>query len=163
MNLKYDTKKLIEADCSRYYGNSDFKSIYKTKFVQQGFKYIIEFRKVHRYIVENKKGLGYYYHRLKLLRYSKRTGFQIGADAQIGPGLFMNHRGNIIVNGAVKMGRNINLAVGVTIGQENRGKRKGVPTVNFDVPDNSIVIGNPAKIIPSMEATTGYIQNPYEG
>ena len=85
------------------------------------------------------------------------------------------------------MGKNINIATGVTIGQENRGKRKGCPTisdnvwigtnsvivgnitigtdvliaplsyVNFDVPDHSIVVGNPAKIIHRENATEGYI------
>lgn len=30
---------------------------------------------------------------------------------------------------------------------------------NFDVPDNSIVIGNPGKIIPREKATEGYLQN----
>lgn len=81
----------------------------------------------------------------------------------------------------------MNIHKGVTIGQENRGKRKGSPTigdfvwigvnstlvgninignnvlvspnsfVNFDVPDNSIVIGNPGKIFYNDNATTGYI------
>ena len=31
--------------------------------------------------------------------------------------------------------------------------------VNFNVPDHSIVIGNPGKIIPKENATQGYIQN----
>lgn len=74
-------------------------------------------------------------------------------------------------------------------GQENRGKRKGTPRigndvwigtnavivgkieignnvliapnsyVNFDVPNNSIVIGNPGKIIPSINACESYIEN----
>ena len=77
----------------------------------------------------------------------------------------------------------------VTIGQESRGKRKGSPKigdnvwigtnavivgnitigndvliaplahVNFDVPDHSIVIGNPAKIIRRENATAGYINH----
>lgn len=75
------------------------------------------------------------------------------------------------------------------IGQENRGKRKGTPIignevwiganavivgnikigndvliaplsyVNFDVPDHSIVVGNPAKIISKEFATKDYINN----
>ena len=83
--------------------------------------------------------------------------------------------------------QNVNIATGVTIGQENRGKRKGCPIigdcvwigtnsvivgnvnighdvliapltyVNFDVPSHSIVIGNPAKIIHRENATEGYI------
>ena len=90
----------------------------------------------------------------------------------------------------VKIGDDCNVAAGVTIGQENRGKRKGAPTignkvwigtnavvvgnvtigdnvliapnvyVNFDVPSNSIVIGNPGKIIPNRhDATEGYCHN----
>lgn len=31
--------------------------------------------------------------------------------------------------------------------------------INSDVPDNSIVVGNPAKIISNMNATLGYINN----
>ena len=78
---------------------------------------------------------------------------------------------------------------GITIGVELRGKRKGAPTignrvwigpnativgkikvgndvligansyVNFDVPDHSIVIGNPGKIISKENATEDYIVN----
>ena len=96
---------------------------------------------------------------------------------------------SIAINPKAKLGKNINIAQGVTIGQENRGKREGVPTignevwigtnavivgnitigddvliaplsfVNFDVPSHSIVIGNPAKIIHRDNATEGYINN----
>ena len=81
------------------------------------------------------------------------------------------------------------MATGVTIGYENRGERKGAPTiegncwigtnsvivgnvtigedvliapltfVNFDVPAHSIVIGNPAKIIHKENATKDYVEN----
>ena len=77
----------------------------------------------------------------------------------------------------------------MTLGQENRGARRGTPTlgddvwigtnavvvgkitvgsdvliaplayVNFDVPDHSIVIGNPARVIPRENATAAYIEN----
>lgn len=86
------------------------------------------------------------------------------------------HFGNIVVNPAVVIGKNFNVAQGVLIGGSD-GKNKGYPVigdnccafansiiiggihignnvliapgafVNFDVPDNSIVIGNPGKII----------------
>ena len=105
----------------------------------------------------------------------------------IGPGLFLVHSFCITVNPNCKIGRNVNLHKGVTIGQENRGDRAGCPTlgdcvwigvnstvvgkvtignnvviapntfVNFDVPSNSIVIGNPAKIIRDINATDAYI------
>ena len=82
---------------------------------------------------------------------------------------------------------------GITIGVELRGKRKGAPTigdrvwigpnativgkisvgndvligansyVNFDVPDHSIVIGNPGRIICKENATEGYIVHKIAG
>ncbi|MBQ3072922.1 MAG: serine acetyltransferase [Oscillospiraceae bacterium] len=119
---------------------------------------------------------------------SRRTQIQIPARTTIGEGFYIGHSGRIIINPDAVLGKNINIATGVTIGQENRGKRKGCPTigdrvwigtnsvvvgnirigsdvliapltlVNFDVPDHSVVIGNPAKIISREDATAGYIE-----
>lgn len=191
MNNRLIVKELIKSDCQRYYGVSDFKGRFKTRYMQAAFKYTKEHRKVHRYIEEGKKGIGYYWHRYKLLRYSIKFGYQINVEAEIGPGFYMGHRGTVVVNGKAKIGANVNIATGVTIGQENRGERAGYPTIgskvwigsnsvivgkvnigdnvmiapntfiNFDVPSDSIVVGSPAKIIPNKDATLGYIQHPY--
>lgn len=104
-------------------------------------------------------------------------------------GVYIGHSGRVISNSKAVLGRNINIATGVTIGVESRGKRKGCLTigdncwigtnavivgnitigtdvliaplsfVNFDVPDHSIVIGNPAKIVSRENATEGYVNN----
>lgn len=85
------------------------------------------------------------------------------------------------------IGKNCNIHKGVTIGQENRGKRKGTPVignnvwigvnstivggitigddvliapntfVNQSVPDHSVVFGNPCIIKHRDQATEGYI------
>lgn len=95
----------------------------------------------------------------------------------------------ITINPEAKIGKNCNIHKGVTIGQENRGRKKGAPWigdevwiginstivgkikigndvlisansfVNFDVPNHSIVIGNPGKIIHKDDATKDYINN----
>ncbi|MBQ6708020.1 MAG: serine acetyltransferase, partial [Clostridia bacterium] len=120
---------------------------------------------------------------------SEKTQIQIPVTAKIGEGFYIGHLGRIIVNPDAVIGRNVNIATGVTIGRENRGKRKGSPVigdncwigtnsvivgnvkigndvliapltfVNFDVPDHSLVVGNPAKIISKENATEGYINN----
>ena len=122
-----------------------------------------------------------------LLRYAKKYGIEISEKANIGRGLYLGHAYNITVAGGVTLGNNVNLHKGCTIGMENRGKRKGCPTigncvavginstiignikigndvmiapnsfVNFDVPDHSVVIGNPAVIHHKENATQGYI------
>jgi serine O-acetyltransferase len=122
--------------------------------------------------------------------YSEKYSFQISPNTKIGRGLYIGHYGRLIINPDAVLGDNINLSTGVVIGQQSRGERQGSPTlgsrvwiganavivgrinigdnvliapnsyVNFDVPSNSIVIGNPAKIISREDATVGYINNP---
>lgn len=114
---------------------------------------------------------------------------EISHVAEIGPGLYIGHPYGITVNPNAKIGKNCNIHKGVTIGQENRGKRKGAPTigdcvwigvnstivgkitigddvliapntyVNCDVPSHSIVFGNPCVIKSNAHATEGYINN----
>ena len=64
----------------------------------------------------------------------------------IGNNIFL--RKNLIVVGKIKIGNDVLIASGVY--------------VNFDVPDHSIVIGNPGKIIPKQNATDGNIASPVE-
>ena len=125
--------------------------------------------------------------KLKLKRFSQKYGLEISPSASIGRGLYLGHPYNITVAGGAKIGDNVNLHKGCTIGAENRGKREGCPTVgncvavginatvignikigndvmiapnsfvNFDVPDHSVVIGNPGVIHRKENATEGYI------
>lgn len=125
--------------------------------------------------------------RLILLTFSHRYGLEISPAAKIGKGLYLGHPYNITVGGEAVIGKNVNLHKGCTIGRENRGKRNGSPTigdnvsvginaaivgavhvgsdvmiapnsfVNFDVPDHSVVIGNPGVIHHKENATAGYV------
>lgn len=125
--------------------------------------------------------------RIVLRHYQIKYGFQIYPETQIGEGFYLGHWGSLVINPKSIIGKNCNIAQGVTIGQQNRGKNEGSPVigdevwigtnavivgaitignnvlivpnsyVNFDVPANSVVIGNPAKIIPTDNATMDYI------
>ncbi|MCG2792790.1 MAG: serine acetyltransferase [Weeksellaceae bacterium] len=129
------------------------------------------------------------FYRLILRHYQIKYGFQIYPETEIGEGLYLGHWGTLVINPKAKIGRNCNIAQGVTIAQANRGKNEGVPIignevwigpnavivgkitignnvliapnayVNTDVPDNSIAVGNPAMITPKLNATEGYISN----
>lgn len=130
--------------------------------------------------------------RLMLSRMRERYGLEIPWKTQIGEGFYLGHAFNITINPGAVIGRNCNLHKGVTIGQENRGKRKGTPVlgdcvwvginsvvvggitvgddvliapgayVNCDVPSHSIVLGNPCCVIPRENATEGYINRKVE-
>ncbi len=113
----------------------------------------------------------------------------LSSKVKIGEGLYIGHPYGITINCSAVLGRNINIHKGVTIGQENRGERKGAPTigdsvwiginstivgkitigddvliapntyVNCDVPSHSIVFGNPCIIKHRDNATEDYINN----
>lgn len=103
--------------------------------------------------------------------------------------MYIGHCQCITINKKAVLGANINIHKGVTIGQENRGKRKGAPIignlvwigvnativgrisigddvliapntyVNCDVPNHSVVFGNPCIIKHKDNATEGYVNN----
>ncbi len=120
---------------------------------------------------------------------SRKYHFQIPYDTQIGKGFYLAHFGRVIIHPKSVIGHNVNVSTGVVIGTQFRGKRKGAPNignyvwiganavivgkitignnvliapgayVNFDVPDGSIVIGNPGLIRRAPGATLNYINN----
>lgn len=119
--------------------------------------------------------------------YSQIKGIEISSKCTIGEGFYLAHQWGITINPAAVLGKNINIHKGVTIGQENRGKRAGCPIlgdniwigvnstivgkinigndvliapnsfINFDVPNHSVVIGS--KIFHRDDATVGYINH----
>lgn len=121
-------------------------------------------------------------------RLKMKYGLQFNHTCNIGKGLYMAHYGNIVINSKVNLGENCNIAQGVTLGNTKRGKNIGNPVignrvwigansvvvggitigddvliapltfVNFNVPNNAVVAGNPAKII-SYKGSEGYIDN----
>lgn len=121
------------------------------------------------------------------------TGIQIPAKTKIGKGLKIAHFGTIVINPQAEIGYNFNIAQGCLVGNA-QGKNAGVPVignnvfmgansiiiggvkigdncliapgafVNFDMPANSIAIGNPAMIIQKEESPTAkYIVYPARG
>jgi serine O-acetyltransferase len=70
------------------------------------------------------------------------TGISIPPDCRIGPGLYIGHFGQIILNPQVVIGRNCNLSQGVTIGEARRGDEYGSPRLG-----DRVYVAPGAKII----------------
>ena len=160
------------------------RNIYIYILGHRDLKCIEVYRKANYYFKHNKK-LRYLYYSIKLKRLSYKYDFNVPATTSIGKGFFIGHNGPIIINNESIIGDNCNIATGVTIGRENRGKRYGCPTIgnkvwigtnstivgkitigdnvliapnsyiNYDVPSNSIVVNG--KIIRKENATEDYI------
>lgn len=105
------------------------------------------------------------------------TGIDLPHKAEIGKGLYIGHFGGIFIFADVKMGEYCNISQGVTIGIGGRGEKSGCPkigdrifigagakiigkiiigndvaiganaVVTKDLPDSSVAVGIPAKII----------------
>jgi serine O-acetyltransferase len=131
---------------------------------------------------------GYVYNRILYHHYRFKYGFDISPATSIGPGLYIGHFGGVVISPYAVLGTNINIAQGVTIGATSRGKHLGAPIledrvwvganaiivgkvtigqealiapgayVNFDVPPNAVVIGNPGQIV-SASGSKGYVNN----
>jgi len=177
-------RQAIKADLYRYTGSTSFTSFLRAILLIPGFRFSYFFRKGSRH--RRKSMMGRFF-QIVCRHYSFKFGIQIPVGTSIGPGLYLGHWGQTIVNPKAIIGKNCNIAQGVTIGQTNRGERKGTPTigdnvwigansvlagrirvgtnvliapnsfVNFDVPDNSIVVTQKCKIISDKDATKGYI------
>lgn len=166
--------RIILQDLYRYEGQRSRRLLMQLRYIffVPGFTYIYFFRKVQT----SKFSLLRIVYAALLKITSYITHIQIPPSTRIAPGFRIVHFGTIVVNPLTVIGRNFNISQGVLIGNA-QGKKTGTPVigdnvcvnanamivgnchignnvliapgafVNFDVPDNAIVIGNPGKII----------------
>lgn len=180
--------KLIKEDLYRYIGADCSKLHLQLRYFlfTPGFRYIYFFRKASNASCFVTRLLWHIC--LRMCMY--QTGIQIPIGTNIGKGFRIVHFGHIVINPLAQIGKNFNISQGCLIGNA-QGKKEGTPTIgdnvcmnansiiiggvkvgndvliapgafiNFDVPDNSIVIGNPGKIIPQESSPTAkYIVYP---
>lgn len=140
---------------------------------------------------QSSRGIPRYVNHLLFRYFARKNMIDMSPNTKIGYGLYIGHPYSITINPAVVIGNNVNIHKGILLGRENRGKRKGCPTigdnvwiginaaivgkvyigndvliapnsyVNCDVPDHSIVFGNPCAIKHCDNATESYINNLY--
>lgn len=176
---------VIKADLYRHESLSGARGLLKAWFIP-GFRYTFILRKMAK---ARQWSLPWIFLRILKRRYRFKYGFEIHSDALIGEGFYLtSHCGPVII-GPITIGKYCNVSHSVTIGRSYKGGVYGHPTlgnyvwigpgsvlvgeikignnvliapnsfVNFDVPDNSLVIGNPGKIIQKVNPTKYYIND----
>ncbi len=177
---------LIYSDVFRCYGKSDYTHLRKGLIEHPSLKFLFFFRLASKrpknFVRKKIHALSFYFFR----RYFFKYGFQIPLATKIGSGFQILHFGNIVFNPGCTIGSNCTVAQGVLIGQSNHGvPRIGNQVwiganailvgdivigsnvliapgayVNINVPDNSLVIGNPCTIYSKTSSIIdGYIVN----
>lgn len=124
--------------------------------------------------------------RIILSHYKYKFGINIPYRTSIGSGFYIGHFGCITINPKSVIGKNCNISPQVSLGKANRGKNIGYPTigdnvyigpgakivggvkignnvaigancvVTIDIPDDSVVVGIPGKVI-SKNGSRSYI------
>ncbi len=172
---------IIKADLYRYGKLQGLSGLLKGLRSKPGFRYTFFLRLASKY---KKFSIIGFISRFILRILKFRYGFQIDSRANIGKGFYIGHFGTVIIGKDIVMGSNCSIGHTVTLGMISTGKNKGVPTIgdnvgihsgsvivgniqigsnveiapnsfiSFNVPDNSTVIGNPAKIIHGFKSQT---------
>jgi len=162
--------EILELDRARYLNKRDIPL------------FQVFFRKL-----QNAHGVMHYLLRFCFRYWKNKNHVELHEQTQIGEGIYFGHPYCITINPNVVIGKNCNIHKGVTIGEEKRGVRKGTPIigdcvwiginstivgkitigtdvliapntfVNRDIPDHSIVFGNPCIIKSKENATKEYI------
>lgn len=175
----------MDQDIGRYTKGEGTFNYFKTLSKNPGARFMLYLRGCKKYSKKNPRGVLY---RILFAIISSRYNVELPHTTRLGKGLYFGHFKNITINQNVTIGANCNIMQGVTVGNESRGKRKGSPIigdrvligpnsvvvgkikigndvligpltlVNFDVPDNAVVLGNPAKII-GNNGSSGYLKN----
>lgn len=169
--------KILELDAARY---------------EYGRKEMPEFQVYFRKLQAAQTLPGRYFWGFLFRRAKRKRMIELPSKVQIGPGLYIGHPYSIAVNADAIIGKNVNIHKGVTIGQQNRGSKKGAPVIgddvwiginttivgnvhigsdvmigsncfiNYDVPDHSIVVNSGCKVLPKENATEYYINRRIE-
>ncbi|WAC19621.1 hypothetical protein OVA24_20590 [Luteolibacter sp. SL250] len=187
--MKDEFAKLVREDLFRYTGRLGAGAFIWAWYHEAGFRITFMMR-LCRHLRSRRLTRYGLYHIVSFLhqRSAVRHGVFIDPMTEVGGGLFLAHALNIVVNRRCRIGRNVNLSQGITLGIANRGSKAGTPeigdrvyigpnavifgairigneaaigansVVTKDIPDRSVVVGIPGEVI-SDKGSDGYVNN----
>lgn len=173
----------IRYDLFRVTGKKDNLTLIKTFITSLCFRYICYFR-----LKKGSRFLRCFIYLFSHLL-NRRVSIEIPSSVRIGKGILILHPYGITINSHAVIGDNFTIMKGATIGNTKSGKRPGSPIIgnnvyvglnstivggihigdnvlvaantfiNFDVPDDSVVIGSPGIVHKKENASHPYIIN----
>ncbi len=110
-------------------------------FLYPSFKAMIHYRLAHKLY---QKG-HYFWARYLSQRGARKTGIEIHPGAVIGEGFFIDHGNGVIIGETTKIGNNVTLYQGVTLGGTGKEQGKRHPTIG-----DNVMISAGAKVLGSF-------------
>lgn len=178
---KYSFTYLVKSDLYRQNGKVSLRIFLKDILFRKGFKFVFWLRAAKYF---DSYPIIRYFPKIFFSYYKRAYVSDINYRADIGPGFSIYHVFCTTFGSSVKIGSNVTVVHGVTIAGKN-GKFPEIKdnvyigsgacvlggivvgnnaviganaTVTKDVPDNAVVVGNPAKII-SFNGSEGTLVN----
>lgn len=181
---------LIQSDLIRYHGQCTWTRLLKDFFLNRGFKATLFYRIGH-YLYQNNRRYLLKLFNLFYFRLQSAYCFELPYQTKIGPGFYFGHVFGTIINRYARIGKNVNISHGVTIGVISHGPRRGCPVikdnvyiapgakiigkvriaegtaiganavVTKDTPENAVVVGNPGEVV-SQKGAWNYLRYPVE-
>ena len=117
-------------------------------FFDNGFQAVVFYRVARWFKARRVPFFGPWFSRLGLFF----TGVEIGASAEIGPGLRIAHGNGVVIGGFARVGANALVLQQVTLGAPTESRRKEMPTVG-----DNVILGAGAKLIGAISVGDGAV------
>jgi serine O-acetyltransferase len=146
----------LRLDCYRITGNTGWNAVVRALCVSRTFRPIATLR---AYQALRARGGA-----ARLLRpfvtachrwLCAACGIELPLELQAGPGLAITHGWGLVVNGGAKLGRNVTLMQGVTIGRADSIAADGSRSTGYPVIGNDVWIGPGAVVVGGVHVGDG--------
>lgn len=138
----------LKADAHRLRGSFSWGAVIRDAFTRRTFRVIITLRLCQAVAASN----GIVRLTLPLFKVLHRltahsAAMDLSWQTSIGPGLALTHGWGMVVNSGARIGCNVTLFHGVTLGQRDRISREGQRTTEYPVIEDEVWIGPHAIIV----------------
>jgi serine O-acetyltransferase len=156
MNIEQSFWRLIRADTHRQFGRSGWWLTLTAAISRPTFRVVVTMRmcqavKRSNRLVRVSLPLFRILHRIA----TRSAGMDFSWQTSVGGGLALTHGWGLVISPMARIGRNVTLLHGVTLGRRDRIARDGVRTVESPVLEDEVWIGPHAIVIGGVTVGRG--------